>query len=163
MPPVASATALRRVLQDLITRARAGDVPIFFVRHLGPSGHPLEQATPGAEIDPDFRPLPEEHVIEKRTPDAFHETGLLRLLEAEHISRPAIAGIQTEFCIDTTCRRAFSLGFRATLIADGHTTWDTDMLTAGQIVAHHNELLGSLFVAIADSTAVQFRRVRCRD
>jgi len=33
-----------------------------------------------------------------------------------------IMGAQTEVCVDTTCRRASSLGFSATLVSDGHNT-----------------------------------------
>lgn len=34
-----------------------------------------------------------------------------------------MCGIQTEVCVDTTCRRAFSLGYRVTLASDAHSTW----------------------------------------
>jgi nicotinamidase-related amidase len=47
----------------------------------------------------------------------------------------------TEFCVDTTCRRATSLGFDVTLVGDAHLTRDTDILSAAQIVAHHNLVL----------------------
>jgi nicotinamidase-related amidase len=47
----------------------------------------------------------------------------------------------TQFCVDTTCRRAVSLGYDVTLIADGHMTSDTDDLTFEQIIAHHNAVL----------------------
>jgi nicotinamidase-related amidase len=47
--------------------------------------------------------------VVKRTPDAFHGTDLHEILQENGVKALAIAGIQTEFCVDTTCRRAFSL------------------------------------------------------
>jgi nicotinamidase-related amidase len=44
-------------------------------------------------------------------------------------------------CIDTTCRHATTLGYDVTLASDAHTTINSDILTAAQIVAHHNETL----------------------
>ena len=39
-----------------------------------------------------------------------------------------VMGAQTEVCVDTTCRRAFGLGFDVTLVSDGHSTWDNATL-----------------------------------
>jgi nicotinamidase-related amidase len=52
-----------------------------------------------------------------------------------------IAGCKTQFCIDTTVRAATSRGYDVTLVADAHTTTDSDALTARQIIAHHNATL----------------------
>ena len=51
--------------------------------------------------------------------------------------------MQTEYCVDTTCRRALSLGFGVTLVADGHTTCD-GILPAADVIRHHNALLAGL-------------------
>jgi nicotinamidase-related amidase len=59
---------------------------------------------------------------------------------------PAGSGAQTEVCVDTTCRRAFSLGFSVTLVSDGHSTWDNATLTADQIIRHTNDTLAGWFV-----------------
>ena len=47
----------------------------------------------------------------------------------------------TEYCVDTTSRRAVSMGYDVTLVGDAHTTFDNELLTAAQIIAHHNALL----------------------
>ena len=47
----------------------------------------------------------------------------------------------TEYCVDTTCRRAVSLGYDVTLASDAHLTRDNGVLTAGNIIAHHNFVL----------------------
>lgn len=52
-----------------------------------------------------------------------------------------ITGIQTEVCVDTTCRRAFSMGYKVTLVTDTHSTWSSEEITAQQIINHHNSVL----------------------
>jgi nicotinamidase-related amidase len=44
---------------------------------------------------------------------------------------------------DTTCRRAISLGYDVTLVADGHTTRD-GVMPAAEIIRHHNAVLPGL-------------------
>jgi len=48
----------------------------------------------------------------------------------------------TEYCVDTTSRRATSLGYDVTLASDAHLTRDNQVLTAANIIAHHNFVLG---------------------
>jgi nicotinamidase-related amidase len=46
-----------------------------------------------------------------------------------------------QFCVDTTGRRAVSLGYDVTLLADGHMTADMGSLSFSQIIEHHKRLL----------------------
>jgi nicotinamidase-related amidase len=156
MPPVYAADALLSRIGDLIMRARVADVPVIYVQHSGGEGHPLEHGTAGWQVHPVIAPLGNELVIQKRTPDSFHETSLARELEARRIKRLVLTGIQTDYCVDTTCRRAFSLGYEVTLASDAHSTWDTKILTAQQIIDHHNEILGSWFAALKETGAIDF-------
>jgi len=95
-------------------------------------------------------PLEEDTIIHKEMPDAFYKTDLHQYLLAHNIKKLIIAGIQTEMCIDTTCRRACSLEYDVTLVKDVHSTWNTELLTAPQIIAHHNALLSDWFVTATD-------------
>ena len=52
-----------------------------------------------------------------------------------------VTGCMTEYCVDTSARRAVSNGYDVTLVSDAHTTIDNKQLTAAQIIAHHNALL----------------------
>jgi nicotinamidase-related amidase len=58
----------------------------------------------------------------------------------------------TEYCIDTTCRRAVTAGYNVTLVSDGHLTRDSSVLLATAIVAHHNLTLDGF---AAGSHAIQ--------
>lgn len=46
-------------------------------------------------------------------------------------------------CIDTTVRSAFSHRYEVFLIEDAHSTMDSEILKAPQIIAHHNDTLQS--------------------
>jgi len=140
MPAELQADVLSRI-STLLEKARAAGRPVIFIQHDGVKGHPLEPGTKGWEIHPSVQPAAGEPVIRKREPDSFFETGLQRELEQKGIARLIVAGGMTEYCVDTTCRRATSLGYDVTLASDAHLTRDNGVLTAANIIAHHNLVL----------------------
>ncbi|WP_026679259.1 cysteine hydrolase family protein [Fictibacillus gelatini] len=151
--PIYDGTQLLKNLEDVIQRARAANIPVFFVQH---NDEEFKTGTPAWEIHPAIAPIKGDVVIQKRTPDSFHGTELYEKLQAERIKHLVIAGNQTEYCIDTTCRRAFSLGFHVTLVKDAHRTWDSGTLSAKQIIAHHNQVLGNAFATLMETKEIQF-------
>jgi nicotinamidase-related amidase len=132
---------VRRRILGLVGEARRQGVPIIFVQHDGPPGDPLETGTPGWDICDDIGRTSEDVVVGKTACDSFYETKLHDVLSSHGVRHLVIGGLMTQWCIDTTCRRAVSLGYDVTLVADAHTTCDTQALTVEQIVAHHNTLL----------------------
>jgi nicotinamidase-related amidase len=128
-------------IEALLSRARASGTPVIYIQHDGPSGHPLETHTKGWEIHPSIKPLDSESVVRKRESDSFFETALEQELEKRGITRLIIGGGMTEYCVDTTCRRATSLGYDVLLARDAHLTRDNGVLTAANIIAHHNFVL----------------------
>ncbi len=145
-----------RVLSNitlLLRKARSSGTSVLFVQHDGPKGHPLETHTPSWAIHPSISPRSGEPVIRKKASDSFFETELANKIQAGEITHLIIAGGMTEYCVDTTCRRAVTLGYDVTLVADAHLTRDTPVLTASQIIAHHNLTLDG-FAAGAHSIKV---------
>ena len=155
--PVYRGEALLETIGGLAAKARAAGVPVVYVQHSGSEGHPLHPQAPGWPLHPAIAPLQGELVIHKHHPDSFQETDLQRELEAREIRPLVIAGIQTEFCVDTTTRRAYSLGYDVTLVQDGHSTWDSPDLRAPQIIAHHNRVLGGWFAALQKASEIDLR------
>jgi nicotinamidase-related amidase len=131
-------------IHELIARARAAGSPVVYVQHNGWAGHPLEPGAPGFPIHPAIAPAPGDIVVQKRASDSFYDTTLQQELDGRGVTHLVIVGAQTEFCVDTTCRRAASLGYDVTLVADGHTTGDRGTMTTAQIVAYHNTILTQL-------------------
>jgi nicotinamidase-related amidase len=153
--PVYNGNTLLKRIQSLIAKARTSEVPIFYVQHNTGPGKPLEQGTSGWEIHPSITPVEEDIIIQKYTPDSFHETNLQQELDAKGIKHLTIAGIQSEVCVDTTCRRGYSLGYKLTLVQDAHSTWNTQHLTAHQIIQHHNSVL-RWFANTTNSSQISF-------
>ena len=140
MPAEIRASVLPRI-ETLLSKARSSRTLVIYIQHDGTKGHPLETHTRGWEIHPSIKPLDSEPVIRKRESDSFFETTLQQELERRGITRLLIAGGMTEYCVDTTCRRATSLGYNVTLASDAHLTGDNGVLTAANIIAHHNFVL----------------------
>ena len=136
-------------IATVLERARARHIPIFHVRHDGGPGSALEKASAGWLHHPAVAPLSGEQVIDKSRSSAFHETDLHAKLSQLGINHLVIAGLQTEYCVDSACRAAAALRYRVTLVQDGHTTYDTPILTAAQIIRHHNHTLNGSLVDLA--------------
>jgi nicotinamidase-related amidase len=144
----------------VLARARAAHVPVVHVQHSHATYAPLMAGAPTWRIHPRVAPFDAETVISKTASDAFYKTSLLDELTRLGVSRLIVAGMQTEYCVDTTCRRALSLGFDVTLVSDGHTTCD-GVLPAADVVRHHNTVLAGLAhpdhrVAVVPSRDITF-------
>jgi nicotinamidase-related amidase len=139
--PVYKGENLISTLGTLLGKARAAGHPVIYIQHNAPAGKPLEHGKEGWEIHEGIKPRPEDVIIQKKTPDSFFNTTLELELTNKGIDHLYLAGIQTEACVDTTCRSAFSRGYKVTLISDAHSTWDSSELTAQQIINHHNGVL----------------------
>ncbi len=128
-------------LQRLQRAARRAGAPVIVVQHDGGPGHRLAPGGEGWRLRDEIAPLAGEPLVRKASCDAFFETDLVERLAERDVTRLVIGGCMTQFCVDTTCRRAVSVGYDVSLIADGHMTADMGDLTFAQIIAHHNALL----------------------
>jgi len=140
----------------LLARARSAGVPVFHVQHCEDEGAPLAFKSAGWQIRPEVAPRAGEPVTEKWACSSFYKTDLDQRLRAAGIERLVIAGLQTEFCIDTACRVAQSLGYAVTLASDAHSTFDNPVLNAEKIIEHHNRLLSGIVEKVVPSAEIAF-------
>jgi nicotinamidase-related amidase len=127
---------VRRVLDNisrLLAACRASGVHVVYVQHDGRPGESEEPHTPGWEIHAGIRPLEDEPVVRKRFNSAFRETQLDTHLRSRGIDTLLITGIQTEYCVDTTIRVAFELGYTILLPELTNTTHDNGGVSARDI------------------------------
>jgi len=141
---------------DLLARARAGGVPVFFVQHCEDAGAALAHRSAGWQIHPKVAPRAGEPVTEKWACSSFYNTDLDQKLRAAGIGSLVIAGLQTEFCVDTASRVAQSLGYKVTLAADAHSTFDNAVLTAEKIITHHNRVLSGIVENVVPTAEIRF-------
>jgi nicotinamidase-related amidase len=143
-------------IRTLLDRARAGGTPVFFVQHAGDPGDLLDPAGPGFAFRAELTPAAGESVTVKRFGSAFRGTDFDTKLRGAGIDHLVICGMQSEYCVDSAVRGASERGYRITLVADGHTTFDTKTLSAKDIIAHHNRTLGGDFATVVPAEAIQF-------
>ena len=146
--PMFETEALIQRVNRLIDAHHHTDRPVLFIRHTEGEGSPLQEGYPGWQLDSRLHVDPSDPILNKTTPDSFYKTDLLAWLTAHGITELTLCGFQTDFCVDTTTRSAFSHGFSVTLIADAHSTCDSGDLHATDIIAHHNRVLGSWFAVL---------------
>ena len=140
-------------VRNLERAARAAGAPVVWVTD--------SRVEPHGDIDARLVPQDVDAQVTKGNCDAFLDTTLQTALEAVSADHLVVCGLHTDFCVDTTCRRAASLGYQVTLVEDAHSTFDRDYLTAEQVIRHHNAILadfpaGTGRVTVARSDDVGF-------
>ncbi|APO66030.1 isochorismatase-like protein [Rhizobium gallicum] len=148
-------------LAEVLQKARAVNAPVVIVQHDGHASHRLAEGSEGWQLRDEIAPQDREIVVHKRSCDSFFETDLQARLKENGITRLVVGGCMTQFCVDTTARRAVSLGYDVTLMSDAHMTADMGELRFEQIIAHHNAVLdefdaGSHEIRLAQAAAINF-------
>lgn len=131
------------VIADLQRRARAAASPVIFLQHNHARFVPMMKGAASWAIHPMVAPDVGDLVIDKTASDGFFETTLQAELDRLGVGRLIVTGLQTEFCVDATCRAALSRGFDIVLAADAHTT-SAAVMPAETTIRHHNYALGNL-------------------
>jgi nicotinamidase-related amidase len=139
----------------LLERARAARIPIIHFRPLGNEGSRYALGRPGRELYPRTAAVEGELVLDKREPDMFMGTPLAEVLAQLRVDEVVICGFASEACVDTTVRSAFAKGFRVVLAAGAHTTTANPVLTAEQIIKHHDFVLAR-FARVVPADGILF-------
>lgn len=153
-------------VEDVISRinmvsrkARNAGALVVVVQHETTDG-PMDYGTDNWKLASSLELSGADVLLRKTASDAFLHTELSQLLASRAITELIVCGLQSEFCVDSTVRRAMALGYPVVLVADGHTTVDNGLLSASQIAAHHNKTLSSIESYGPRTTAVLAADVR---
>ena len=130
-------------INALSERARTLSIPVVFVQH-EKEGTPLGFQSEGWQLQKDIVTGRGDLFIRKTTPDAFLRTQLEQTLNEYEVKHVVVCGYASEFCVDTTVRRAAALGYSVTLAADAHTTCDKPHAGGAAIRAHENGTLPNI-------------------
>ncbi|GAA6143213.1 cysteine hydrolase family protein [Hydrogenophaga sp. 5NK40-0174] len=130
-------------LNNVASVARQRQWPVVFIQHEEPEGA-FAVESEGWQLDDRLAVTPGDIRVRKTACDAFLRTELQAVLKLNGVERLVIGGLQSEFCVDSTVRAALAGGYPVTLVADGHSTMDNGVMTASQIVAHHNRTLSNI-------------------
>ena len=125
----------------LIDAAHNGGTEVVYVRHDGGEGDMLAYGTPGWQLDRSLRPREEERIFDKRFGSAFRQTGLRDYLENRGVERLVVCGMQTEYCIDTSVKVAFELGYTVIIPASATTTYSNPFLSGDKLIHYYERMI----------------------
>jgi nicotinamidase-related amidase len=128
---------LIRNINKVIKKASEADTPVVFVRDLDVA----EGKGEGFQVHNEINVPIDAKIFDKSATNSFHGTGLLDHLRTQQVEHVVIMGCKTQHCIDSAVRTATISGLDVTLVGDGHSTSDNDVLSAEQIIKHHNSTL----------------------
>lgn len=126
---------------------RSNGLDVIHVQHISsrPGSTFFLPDTDGCVIHDYVKPVSNEKIIIKHTPNSFYQTELHDYLRSRNITDLVFCGMMTHMCVDSTVRAAKDLGFTCTLIGDACATKDLEI--SGHLVkAHevHNGFLAAL-------------------
>ena len=153
-------------INTVTAKARAAGVPVVFIQHESDQGY-LEHGSKDWQLADGLVALPADPRVRKTTPDSFLRTDLKAKLDLLGVSELVVCGMHTEFCVDTTTRRALALGYPVWLVSDAHTSAGNAAISAAQVIAHHNATLTNISsfgprVRTVDSAAIRFYAATAR-
>ncbi|HEM5017449.1 TPA: cysteine hydrolase [Streptococcus suis] len=126
-----------RLWHESLAQARQAGLEVIHVRH---HDQELVKGTADWEIHSTVAPLASEKIFDKTFNSAFKETGLHAYLQEKEIERLIIMGMATNFCIDTTIKVAFELGYKVAVIQGGTTTGYSGKLDAEDLIDHYQNI-----------------------
>jgi len=137
-----SADVIARI-NRVSAKARNAGIPVILIQHESRSGY-LEFGTRAWQLADGLQVEPSDIRVRKTTPDSFQMSDLHEILKSQGVTELIICGMHTEFCVDTTTRRALALGYPVILVKDAHTSAGNSVLTPRQVIEHHNATLTNI-------------------
>lgn len=128
-------------LKLLIDAAHDGGTEVVYVRHDGGEGDVIAYGLPGWQICSSLSMREDERIFDKRFGSAFRQTGLSDYLASRGIDRLVVCGMQTEYCIDTSVKVAFELGYEVLIPSGATTTYDNPFLSGAKIIAFYERMI----------------------
>ncbi len=130
---------LIRNIKRLLAFCRDHGIEIIYVQHCDDPGDELEKGKPGWEIYHEVAPIKQERVFEKTRNSMFKDTGLKEYLQQSEITEIVLVGLQTEYCVDASCKAALEHGFHTIIPADCTSTCDNGEWSAKQLTEFYTE------------------------
>jgi nicotinamidase-related amidase len=140
----------------LIAKARAAKTQIFFVQHDGGADDPLHPGKPGFPFHDKLVPQSGDDITVKRRSSAFHDTDFDAKLKRAGVDHLVVTGMQSEYCVDSAIRGAHERNYKITLASDAHSTFDTKVAKAKDIIAIQNDTMNGSFAAVIPACEIAF-------
>ena len=128
--------------------------PVIFIRHTENDGEELKEGSEAWNVYHKLTQKHDDYFLDKKTPDSFYRTELASVLQENRIDTLYITGLQTDYCIDTTCRSAFAKNYNTILVKDAHSTCDNAFMKAEEIIRYHHKIIGRWFARLQSTEEI---------
>ena len=122
--PVYKANQIIETINILVDRSHLFGVKVIYVQHANQSF--LKEGTEGWQFHPGLSHGEVDSLIQKKQGNAFLDTPLQSELEVRGIQNLLITGLVTQGCIRATCLGGLELGYRVSLVEDGHSNYNQE-------------------------------------
>jgi nicotinamidase-related amidase len=140
--PVPAAGQVRAALDALLTAARAAGAVVVHVQN---DGWRLVFPATGGEL-----------VVRKDVPDTLvANPDLAWSLREQGVDRVVVAGMQSEYCLETISRGALGHGFEVLLASGAHATYGDGSVAAAEISTGVEKELGTEGVRVLPAAGVR--------
>ena len=126
-------------LKESIDYLRIREIEIIYIRHQDEIGDALEYGKPGWEIYHEVKPLSNEKIFDKERNSAFRNTELKEYLNTKEVDTIILMGLQTDYCMDATCKVAFEYGYTVYVVENTNTTEDNIYMNGKTTVEFYNQ------------------------
>lgn len=75
-------------------------------------------------------------------------------MESKDIDSIILVGLQTEYCIDATCKSAFDFEYKIIILEETNTTFDNQYLSGEKIYEFNNYITILLLLPILNSVTI---------
>lgn len=143
----------------LLKFARDNNINIFHIMHVGGVNSPLfNPDSDNVKIIDLLMPQPNENIIQKQFPNAFHHTNLYQLLKETGKTQLIIIGFASHMCVTATTIAAFELGFDNFICVDCCASRDipffSEDMSANIMHKATMALLGDRYATLTTSNSI---------
>jgi nicotinamidase-related amidase len=149
--PIFEAEKLLENIMCLIDGAHRAGIPVFFIQHS--SDKILCEGTEEWCLHPQTQPTAVDYRLQKHHPNAFEGTSLKVDLDRLGVQRLVVTGLVTHGCVKATCIGAHQLGYKVTLVKDGHSNYSGK---AKQLIEEWNQRLSLGIVELKTTQEIDF-------
>lgn len=136
-------------IKALLNACRKREIPVIYIQHDGGNGDELERGSSGWAIYKEIFPLPDEKIFEKQYNSAFRKTGLRAYLDEIGAKNIILCGMQTEYCLDVTCKVAFEYEYKVTIPQSTTTTFNNAFASGKDLSEYYeNEIWNNCYAQV---------------
>jgi nicotinamidase-related amidase len=135
---------------QLAAQAHQEGVPVIYVQHTNST---MPENTEGWQLHPQLQPLDSDIFIHKQRGSAFEQTELHEILSSLGVREIVVMGLVSHGCINAACLDGVKLGYRVTLVSDGHSNFHQK---PAKIIKETHEKLKDVGVVLKATCEVQF-------